>query len=119
MSIEVPLQFDRHGRTAESDRASHVRDLVEAVLFTTPGERVNRPTFGCGLPALLFLGNDPAIETTAEMTVRAALQAWLGDVVAVERIVVEVHESRLTLEVAYAIRATNERRVDTFERAVP
>ena len=38
-----------------TDYADHIRDLIEQVLFTAPGERVNRPTFGCGGPSPSFV----------------------------------------------------------------
>ena len=31
-----------------------MRDMIEQVLFTAPGERVNRPDFGCGLLQMVF-----------------------------------------------------------------
>ena len=116
MSIDAPYSFDRRGRTAEAVGADHVRDLVEAVLFTTPGERVNRPTFGCGLISLLFLGNDAALETTTEMTVRAGLQEWLGDVITVDHVSVAVDEAMLTAHIGYIVRDTGERRAEEFVR---
>ena len=51
MNIDFPLHFDDRRRTAATDLDEHVRDLIEQVLFTNPGERVNRPTFGSGLAA--------------------------------------------------------------------
>jgi phage baseplate assembly protein W len=42
---DFPFRIDGRGRSARTSRDDHIRDLVEQVLFTTPGERVNRPTF--------------------------------------------------------------------------
>ena len=47
--LAFPFHFDAHGRTAISDDAAYLRQLLELLLFTSPGERVNRPDFGGGL----------------------------------------------------------------------
>ena len=54
MNLDFPYHFDSHGRTAAIDYDAHIRDLIEQVLFTAPGERVNRPDFGSGLLRLVF-----------------------------------------------------------------
>src|SRR5271165_734476 len=56
-NIAFPFRIDGRGRTALVDDNSHIRDLIEQLLFTNPGERVNRPTFGSGLLALVFQPN--------------------------------------------------------------
>jgi phage baseplate assembly protein W len=98
-----------------------VRDLVEQVLFTAPGERVNRPEFGSGLMRLLF---DPAREelaTATQLLVQGSLQRWLGDLIRVEDTRVEITDggAALRVTVAYSLVRTQERRVDTFAREVP
>ena len=60
----IPIDFDGRGRTAETTDEEHVRDLIEQVLFTTPGERVNRPTFGSGLLQLVFAPNSDALASS-------------------------------------------------------
>ena len=44
MNIDFPFHFDNRGRTAPTGDDDHIRDLIEQLLFTSPGERVNRPT---------------------------------------------------------------------------
>ena len=51
MNVLFPYSFDQRGRTADADQVQslqnrHIQDLIEQVLFTAPGERVNRPDFG-------------------------------------------------------------------------
>ena len=55
--IHHPYSFDNTGRTTRTDRVDHIRDLIEQLLFTAPGERVNRPEFGSGLMQLVFAPN--------------------------------------------------------------
>lgn len=104
--VDFPYDVDPHGRTAGTTDDEHVRDLIEQVLFTSPGERVNRPDFGSGLLSLVFAPASDALVAATEMTVQAALQEWLGDVVAVQRVDVTRQESTIEVTVAYVIRAT-------------
>jgi phage baseplate assembly protein W len=96
MDIAFPLRFDARGRTAECDEARHVRDMIEQLLFTMPGERVNRPDFGCGLMHAVFAANGPEIAAALEYNTRAALQCYLGDII--EKTSARYHEAyrRLT-----------------------
>ncbi|HEY2325614.1 MAG TPA: GPW/gp25 family protein, partial [Thermoanaerobaculia bacterium] len=61
MNITYPFQLDSRGRTAGCDDARHVRDMLEQLLFTNAGERVNRPDFGSGLQQLIFAPNSPEL----------------------------------------------------------
>ena len=70
MQIDHPFHLDNRGRTAETGRDDHIRDLIEQVLFTSPGERVNRPTFGCGLTQLLFAPNSPELAAATQFLVQ-------------------------------------------------
>jgi phage baseplate assembly protein W len=81
--IDFPYRVDERGRTATTDHPGHVRDMIEQLLFTTPGERVNRPDFGCGLLDLVFAANSPELAATVPITAEGALQRWLGDVITV------------------------------------
>ncbi|MFE6690639.1 GPW/gp25 family protein [Streptomyces sp. NPDC057743] len=119
MNVDFPYHVDACGRTAQVDHAGHVRDMVEQVLFTTPGERVNRPDFGCGLLNLVFAGNSPELTTTVEMTAHAALQQWLGDLLTVESLTVSSAESTLVVQVTYALAATGESQSLTIRGGTP
>lgn len=116
MNVDYPYRFDRRGRTAEADDADHIRDLIEQVLFTTPGERVNRPTFGCGLRELVFRPNSLELAATTQFLVQGALQEWLGDVIRVEEVEVNAEDEKLRVTVRYAIRTTQESQVAQFTR---
>lgn len=116
--VDHPLEIDRRGRTATTSYTDHVRDLVEQVLFTSPGERVNRPDFGAGLLELVFADNGDPLAAATEMTVQAALIQWLGDVVEVREVTVDTDESVLRVAVRYALRRTGETRGETFQRVL-
>ena len=86
MNVDFPFHFDRRGRTAEVDYDAHLRDLIEQVLFTVPGERVNRPDFGCGLLQLVFAPNSDQLAATTQYLVQCSLQYYLGDLIQVDAV---------------------------------
>jgi phage baseplate assembly protein W len=116
MDIDFPYQFDHRGRTAETGHEDHIRDMIEQVLFTSPGERVNRPTFGSGLLQLLFAPNSDELAGTTQFLVQGALQEWLGDLIQVETVLAESEESTLRVTVEYIIRRDQSRQTAKFDR---
>jgi len=116
MNLDAPFHFDARERTAATDDADHVRDMIELVLFTLPGERVNRPDFGSGVMQLVFAPNSVELAATTQFLVQGALQRWLADWIVVEDVGVDSEGPALTVTIAYTIRRTQERRVDTFAR---
>ena len=116
--IDFPIHFDSRGRTAATSDDEHIRDLIEQVLFTTPGERVNRPTFGSGLLQLVFAANSDALAAATQLTVQGALQQWLGDLIEVEAVRVERDDSTLRVTLHYFIRRNQERQIAQFSHRV-
>jgi len=84
--LDFPYRFDGLGRTATTDRDDHIRDLIEQVLFTAPGERVMRPDFGSGLLALVFEPNSSTLAATTQIMVQGALQQYLSHLIACRRV---------------------------------
>jgi phage baseplate assembly protein W len=113
-NVDFPFQFDARGRTAQIDDAEHIRDLIYQVLFTNPGERVMRPTFGSGLLQLVFAPNSDVLAATTQMLVQGALQQWLGDLIVVEAVAVEAEDATLRVTVQYVIRRTMARETQIF-----
>jgi phage baseplate assembly protein W len=99
--VDYPFTVDGTGRLARTGVDDHVRDMVEQVLFTSPGERVNRPDFGCGLLELVFEPNSELLAAATELRVRGALQRWLSDVIDVESLSVRADEERLVVHLVY------------------
>jgi uncharacterized protein len=117
MNVNFPFQIDARGRTAEAADAPHIRQMIEQLLFTNPGERVNRPDFGCGLLQLVFAPNSPELAAAVQLTVQAALQRWLGDLIQVERLEVTSQDATLRVGLEYSLRRTGERQQAEFIRA--
>jgi len=118
MNANFPYQTNPLGRTALADDEKHIRDLIEQVLFTSPGERVNRPTLGTGLLQLVFAPNSPEVAAATQLLVQSALQQWLGDRIQVETVAVESSDSTLRVTVQYTIRRTQRTLVAEFTREV-
>ena len=103
MNVDFPQHFDARGRTAATGDDDHVRDLIEQVLFTSPGERVMRPDFGSGVLALVFEPNSTTLAATTQMIVQGALQQYLSDLIAVQAVEVSSVEGELLVEVRYTV----------------
>lgn len=101
--FDFPMHLDGRGRTAVTDVDDHVRDLIYQVLFTAPGERVMRPTFGSGVMALLFEPNSVQLAATTQFLAQASLQQHLAHLIAVQSVSVEPVDSQLTVTVAYTL----------------
>jgi uncharacterized protein len=114
MNVAFPYRFDLRGRTADADQNRHIRDLIEQVLFTAPGERVNRPDFGCGLLQLVFAPNSAELVTATQLLVHGALQLWLGDLITLNDVTVSAADSQLTVTVQYTVRNTQQQQVAQF-----
>ena len=117
-NVDFPFHFDSRGRTAQTDDADHIRDLIYQVLFTSPGERVMRPTFGSGLLQLVFAPNSDVLAATTQMLVQGALQQWLGELIVVEAVSVEAEDATLRVTVQYVIRRTVSARCRPSSREV-
>jgi len=116
MQLDYPFHFDGRGRTAETDGDEHIRDLIEQVLFTAPGERVNRPTFGSGVMRLVFEPNSDALATATQQLVQGALQQWLGDLIQVQAVEVQNEDATLRITVRYIVRRTQQAKVAQFTK---
>jgi phage baseplate assembly protein W len=116
MNIDYPFHFDNRGRTAQIGDAGHIREMIEQLLFTSPGERVNRPDFGSGLMQMVFAPNSPEIAAALQFTVQGALQRWLGDLIDVEKLEVDASDSTLSITLQYSVKATGETHVEVLQK---
>jgi uncharacterized protein len=118
-NIAFPFRFDGGGRTAQTTDDDHIRDLIQQVLFTSPGERLNRPTFGTGLMQLIFAPNSNELATATQFLVQGALQQQLGDLIQIEDVRVESDDAILKVTVRYVVRRTQQRQVSEFVKGGP
>ncbi len=116
MNINFPFRFSERGRTAHAANDKHIRDMIEQVLFTAPGERVNRPSFGCGLMQMVFQPNSAELAGATQFLVQGSLQQWLGDLIQVDEVRVESQDASLLVTVVYTVRRTQEQQQAQFKR---
>jgi hypothetical protein len=118
MDIDFPYHYDSRGRTALAASDDHVREMIEQLIFTNAGERVNRPDFGSGLMQLAFAPNSPELAATVQFTLQASLQRWLGDVIEVRSLDVSAADFTLTINISYLVRGSGQELSATFTRSI-
>ena len=119
-SIHYPFAVDKGRRELAEERnyAEHVEQLIKQVLFTNPGERINRPDFGCGLRRMVFAPNNPASASLTQVTIFQALETWLGSLISVEDVAVTAVEETLEIAITYILKARQERRYLNLETSL-
>ncbi|MCL2642485.1 MAG: GPW/gp25 family protein [Candidatus Bathyarchaeota archaeon] len=116
MHFNYPFQADSRGRTAIANEEEHIRQLIEQVLFTSIGERVNRPTFGSNINQLIFAPNSEELAATTQLLIQGALQQWLGTLIMVKTVRIQNNDSTLTVTIQYVIRRNQQQKETTFTR---
>jgi phage baseplate assembly protein W len=110
-SILYPIAIDASQGCLqeETDYSAHVVELIKQVLFTSPGERINRPDFGCGVKRMVFAPNSEVVASLAQVTIIDSLQRWLDPVITVNTVTVKALEEVLQILVVYTLKARQQR----------
>lgn len=104
LDFAFPLAIGAGSRRAESPTyPAHVAQMIRQLLLTSPGERVNRPTFGCGLRQMVFASPAGGVSASVEMLVRQSLTTWLAEHVAVRTVAVDFADGTLDVRVDYEL----------------
>ncbi len=108
--LSFPFRIDPQGPRT-SNRIEHIREQIEQVLLTLPGERVFRPQFGAGARALVFEPNDSALfELTRKRLEAALIETLRGEIdPATLSIQLKGQEERLYVEISYQLAAIGHR----------
>jgi phage baseplate assembly protein W len=114
MNIAFPYGFDTTGHTATTDPLSHIGDMIEQILFTSPGERVNRPTFGSGTAQLVFAPNSDLLAGAQQQAIQAGLQQWLSDLITVQSVSVVSDDATLQITVVYLVLQSQQQQTQQF-----
>jgi uncharacterized protein len=117
MSVAYPYRVGPGGSTATATGDEHIAQMLEQLLFTSPGERVNRPTFGCGLLDLVFEPNSPKLVAGLTAVITASVQQWLGDLIQLSSVDVTAADDTLSITLAYLVRATGQSTTATVNAA--
>ena len=118
MNLDFPFRFDTSGRTAAAPDEKHIRDMIEQLLLTNPGERVNRPDVGSGVLQLVFAPNSRELAAALKFTMQASLQRYLGDLIQVQALEITSVESSLTIDIRYSILGTGQTATAQFIQTV-
>jgi uncharacterized protein len=105
------------GKVATVDAAVHVRQIIELILFTEPGERVNRPDFGAGVDRLVFEPDGSPLNAAVTHLVQSALQRCSGGVFQLQRLDVTASGPTLSIIIEYLDLSSGARKTVQFERA--
>ncbi|WP_266168809.1 GPW/gp25 family protein [Dyella subtropica] len=108
MNLAFPYGFDVTGYTAQTDALHHIAEMIEQILFTSPGERVNRPTFGSGTAQLVFAPNSDVLAAAQQNVIQASLQMWLSDLIRVQSVTVAAEDATLRITVVYVVLQTQQ-----------
>jgi len=119
-AIDYPFAIDRGlGQLAiEHDYAEHVEQLMKQVLFTNPGERINRPDFGCGIRRMVFAPNSTESASLAQVTIYQALGKWLRTLIKVDEVEVTAQDEVLRIKIKYLLKIRREQRYLNIEVSV-
>ena len=118
MNIDYPYAIDGHGRTASTTDDDHIRDMIEQILFTSPGERVNRPSFGSGLMQMVFEPNSTELAAALQFTLQASLQQLLGNLIQLQGVQVANIDNVLQVNVQYIVRGDQQTQSAQFSQEV-
>jgi len=99
--LNFPFGLAPDGSVAAVDEDDHIRERLEQILFTAPGERVMVPDFGCGVRDLVFAGNNDVLAAATEFKVARALQTYMGNQVLVTGVDVVNDEEKLRIVINY------------------
>lgn len=116
-SIKYPVAVDSGLKAwaEETDYNQHIIQLIKQVLLTSPGERINRPTFGCEIRRMLFSPNSEVAASLAQVSIFQSLEKWLGTVISVDNVKVKPIEERIEIRVVFVVKALQERRFLNIE----
>ena len=118
-NLAFPYRIDGRGRTAEPpDLNTHIVQLIEQLLFTNPGERVNRNNFGSGLMQSVFAPNSSELAAATQFLVQGGLQQWLGNLIQVQSVQVNAQDSTVIVDVQYIVRSTQTVQSAQFTRGI-
>ena len=107
-----PVAVNLTGGVSTSSYEDNVRESIFVILGTAPGERLNRPKFGCRIHDLMFAPNNHVTAALAEHFCEEALLKFeprVGEV-KVEARPSKDEPNRLNIRIIYTVRDSNEKR---------
>jgi len=113
-SLYFPFQIGSRGTPRTAGRAQALRQKLEQLLFTLPGERVNRPGYGCGVQKLVFASTGREAVTAAEYLIGTNITRHLPEI-ELEAVRVSASDATLYIDILYSVVETGEEAAASFE----
>lgn len=114
--MNYPFSISGNGMINTANEDKHIKDMIEQILFTSGGERLNSPRFGAGIKNTIFSPINPMLETTLKLTITASIQQWLDHLIIVENVDVKSEEEKLFINITYSKIKSREEHTVHFER---
>ncbi len=104
--LAFPLRFGPGRSLAVVDLQDDVRGMIEQILLTAPGERVNRPTFGVGIFAYVFEADSPFLANQLRIALDENVYEHLGKNVRIVALDVTSDNEQLHVDIQFQIVGT-------------
>jgi uncharacterized protein len=117
-AMRFPFQLSARGVVAESSFNDVIRQQLEQLLFTIPGERVNRPLFGCGVQRLVFAGTSADTIAAAEYVIATAIRTHMRDRISLDAVRVTVDDATLFIDILYTLSQSGAELAASFAQPV-
>ena len=100
--VAFPYSIGPNGLTERVPTSVYLEQLLEQIVFVEPGERVNRPDFGCPLRRLTFTSGKSEITTAVEALVQSALRQWVDPSIHIQGVDVVSEDATVRVTITYA-----------------
>ncbi|HEY1554584.1 MAG TPA: GPW/gp25 family protein [Kofleriaceae bacterium] len=106
------MSLNLNGGVSTSQLEENVRQAIFIILGTAPGERINRPHFGCQIHDLMFAPNNAITSARAEVYCEEAIYKFEPRI---EKVVCRAgpnpdEPNRLDIRIEYVIAGKNDKR---------
>ena len=115
-ALRFPFQISDRGTAATAARQDIIRHQLEQLLFTIPGERVNRPNFGCGVQRLVFAGSTVEAIRAAEYTISTSIRRHMAELIQLDAVRVTVDETVMLIDILYTLVETGDELAASFDQ---
>ena len=114
--ITYPFQITKSGNTKITNFENYISQLIEQILFTEPGERVNRPAFGCGCKSIIFSPQNQELIDVVRDNVKRSLETYLSDIIAVDKVSINIEVNAFILDITYTIKELQLKKLFSLQR---
>ena len=106
---KFPVNVNKTGEISVSEYEQDIKEAIWIILSTSKGERIMRPSFGCGIHDFVFAQVNMSNLTLIQTSVREALTLWEPRIAVMDvKVSTEkINEGTLFISIDYQVRKTN------------